>query len=151
MGTLKSFEEIDAWQKARALTRHIYALTSSGLAAKDFALRDQIRRGSVSVMSNIAEGFGRGGNRELVQFLHIARGSLAEVKSQLYVMLDAGQVDTSTFDQSYDLATSAETSLNGFIKYLSQSSYRGTKFKTDELREPDEEFSTTAPTQFTNL
>ena len=75
MGTIQKFEDIGAWQKARALTREVYAVTADGAFAKDFGLRDQIRRAAVSVMSNIAEGFDRGGNRELIQFLFIAKGS----------------------------------------------------------------------------
>lgn len=74
MGTFKSFEEIEAWQKARQLTRGIYKLSAEGPFSKDFAMKDQIRRASVSIMSNIAEGFDRGGSKEFIQFLSIAKG-----------------------------------------------------------------------------
>ena len=88
MATFHRFEDIDAWQKARELTRAVYAASRSGSFSKDFALRDQIRRASISVMSNIAEGFERGGNKEFRQFLSTAKGSAGEVRAQRYVALD---------------------------------------------------------------
>ncbi|MBN1847559.1 MAG: four helix bundle protein [Deltaproteobacteria bacterium] len=87
---MERFEDIEAWQKARELTREIYAVTVNGPFSKDFGLRGQIRRAAVSAMSNIAEGFGRCGNKGFSQFLSRARGSIAEVQTQLYVALDAG-------------------------------------------------------------
>lgn len=83
------FEDLIAWQKARELTKTIYEITRSKVFATDFDLVRQIRRASVSVMSNIAEGFERGSNNEFHQFLVIAKGSCAEVRSQLYVAFDA--------------------------------------------------------------
>ena len=83
MATINKFEDIEAWQVARKLTHQIYIASNTGQFARDFGLRDQIRRASVSIMSNIAEGFGRGGNKEFVQFLCIAKGSVLEVQSQL--------------------------------------------------------------------
>lgn len=83
MSTFQRFEEIEAWQKARELTKAIYALSNDSQFARDFGLRDQIRRASVSIMSNIAEGFGRGGNKEFIQFLSTAKGSTSEVQAQL--------------------------------------------------------------------
>ncbi|WP_309384933.1 four helix bundle protein [Cerasicoccus frondis] len=135
MATWKTFEDIDAWQKARVLTRDVYAVTSNGVAAKDFGLRDQIQRSAVSVMSNIAEGFGRGGNREFSQFLHVARASLAELKSQLYVMLDVNYMEQETFNSLYQQASQIEVRINGLIKHLRSSDIRGAKF---EVREPEE-------------
>ncbi len=87
MSTLKSFEEIESWQKARELTRKVYTVSNQGAFTKDFGLRDQIRRASVSIMSNIAEGFERDGNREFLQFLTVAKGSSGEVRAQLYLLL----------------------------------------------------------------
>jgi four helix bundle protein len=92
MASIEKFEDIEAWQKARELTREIYRVTNQGAFAKDFGLRDQIRRASVSIMSNIAEGFGRGGNREFIQFLSMAKGSVSEVQAQLYVAVDVGYI-----------------------------------------------------------
>ena len=88
MASFKTFEEIDAWQKSRELTKQIYTLTSSGAFGRDYGLKDQIRRSAVSIMSNIAEGFERSGTGEFTQFLAIAKGSAGEVRSQLYVALD---------------------------------------------------------------
>ncbi|MGZ8382041.1 MAG: four helix bundle protein [Nitrospira sp.] len=93
------FEDLIAWQKARALTRAVYQATATGSFAKDFGLRDQIRRAAVSVMSNLAEGFERGGRAEFHQFLSVAKSSCAELRSQLYVALDATHLSPSTFRQ----------------------------------------------------
>jgi len=92
MATFKSFEEIEAWQQARILAKQVYEASGKGTFARDFALRDQIRRAAVSALSNIAEGFGRGGVREFIQFLTVARGSTSEAGAQLYVALDQGHL-----------------------------------------------------------
>lgn len=88
MGKVERFEDLIAWQKARELTKQIYFLTMKGPFSKDYGLRDQIRRAFVSVMSNLAEGFDRSGRTEFHQFVVIAKGSCAEVRSQMYVALD---------------------------------------------------------------
>lgn len=93
------FEDLIAWQKARDLTRAIYQATAVGSFAKDFGLRDQVRRAAVSVMSNLAEGFERGGRSEFHQFLSVSKSSCAELRSQLYVALDATHLSPSTFRQ----------------------------------------------------
>ena len=82
---VRYFEDLEVWKEARRLTNEVYATTRDTGFSKDFGLRDQIRRAAVSVMSNVAEGFERGGNQEFVQFLYIAKGSCGEVRSQLYV------------------------------------------------------------------
>jgi four helix bundle protein len=97
-GRIECFEDFIAWQKARALTSHIYKITEQGRFARDYGLRDQIRRASVSIMSNIAEGFERGRPAEFHQFLSIAKASCAELRSQLYVALNAGYIDQDTFE-----------------------------------------------------
>ena len=94
---VERFEDLIAWQKVRQLTADIYRVTSQGGFSKDFGLRDQIRRASVSVMSNIAEGFDRGSRGEFHQFLVIAKASCAEVRSQLYVALDVGYIVQEIF------------------------------------------------------
>jgi len=129
MATLQSFEEIEAWQKARELTRGIYIVSNKGAFSKDFGLRDQIRRASVSIMSNIAEGFERGGTREFIQFLSMAKGSSGEVRSQLYVAVDQGYIDKETFEQLYTLASEASRMITGLMKYLRKSSVKGVKYK----------------------
>ena len=95
---VERFEDLIAWQKARQLTSEIYRITMHGEFAKDFGLRDQIRRAAVSVMSNIAEGFDRGSRGEFHQFLVVAKASRAEVRSQLYVAQDVGYINQETFD-----------------------------------------------------
>lgn len=88
MAKFERFEEMDAWKKARGLVNAVYTITSAGEFARDFGLRDQMRRACVSVLSNIAEGFERGGNKEFCQFLATAKGSCGEVRAQLYIALD---------------------------------------------------------------
>src|ERR1700730_9432177 len=94
---IERFEDFIAWQKARKLTGDIYKVTSIGDFRRDFGLKDQIRRAGVSVMSNIAEGFERGRPTEFHQFLSVAKGSCAELRSQLYVALDVGYVIEDDF------------------------------------------------------
>jgi four helix bundle protein len=128
MASIEKFEDIEAWQKARELTREIYRITNQGSFARDFGLRDQIRRAAVSIMSNIAEGFGRGGNKEFIQFLSTAKGSASEVQAQLYVALDAEYITKEQFRQLYDLAQSSGNLTGGFIRYLQKSDHKGVKF-----------------------
>jgi four helix bundle protein len=99
MAKIEKFEDLIAWQKARELTRAIYEMTRQGAFAKDYGLSGQIQRAAVSIMSNIAEGFERGGRGEFHQFLSTAKASCAEVRSQLYVALDVSYLDKTTFDQ----------------------------------------------------
>ncbi len=106
MATLRQFEDIQAWQRGRELTRAIYGCTRSGTFAKDYQLRDQIRRAATSVMSNIAEGFDRSGTGELMQFLAVAKGSTAEVESHLSIALDESYITPDQFNRLRSLATS---------------------------------------------
>ncbi len=129
MGKIERFEDLIAWQKARELTREVYASTNMGLFAKDYGLRDQIRRAVVSIMSNIAEGFERGGDREFGQFIAQAKGSSAEVRAQLYVALDQGYIDKPTFERLVDLTTHINRMLAGLMKYLRSSELKGSKYK----------------------
>ncbi len=96
---IKKFEELVAWQKARRLTSKIYKVTASGEFARDYGLKDQIRRASVSTMSNMAEGFERAGLTEFQRFLTISKGSCAELRTQLYIALDVGYLDRNSFDE----------------------------------------------------
>jgi four helix bundle protein len=99
MAKVERFEELIAWQKARELTRMIYEATRQGHFAKDYSLSGQIQRAAVSIMSNIAGGFERGGRGEFHQFLSTAKASCAEVRSQFYVAFDDGYLDKNTFDR----------------------------------------------------
>jgi four helix bundle protein len=94
---IERFEELVAWQKARTLTLEIYETTRSGAFARDFGLSGQIQRAAVSIMSNIAEGFERGGRGEFHQFLSTVKASCAELRSQLYVALDVGYLEENKF------------------------------------------------------
>ena len=129
MATFKQFEEIESWQLARQLTKEIYLLSNQSAFAKDFGLRDQIRRAAISVMSNIAEGSERGGTNEFVQFLSIAKGSAGEVKSQLYIDLDQNYVDQATFDRLIALAVLVAGKIGALMNYLRKSDIRGSKYK----------------------
>jgi len=129
MATIERFEDIDAWKKARELTRDIYSISKGDAFARDFGLKDQIRRAAVSIMSNIAEGFERGGDKEFAQFIALAKGSSAEVRSQLYVALDQGYIDHDTFDRLAKATLQINQMLSGLMKYLRNSDYKGSKFR----------------------
>ena len=118
MATIERFEDIKAWQAARDLVSAVYQVSGRGRFEKDFGLRDQIRRASVSVMSNIAEGFERSSDREFRRFLYIAKGSAGEVRSQLFVALDLGYVTPDEFDDLREKAEDVAKALSGFITYL---------------------------------
>ena len=115
---IERFEDIEGWQAARKLTAAVYRLTREGQFARDFGLRDQIQRASVSTMANIAEGLGRESNADFVRFLRIAQASCLEVQSHLYVALDLGYIDQAQSDSARSLAISARRLVGGFIKYL---------------------------------
>jgi len=110
---IERFEDLIAWQKARSLTSETYRVTDLGKFARDFGLKDQIRRAAVSIMSNIAEGFERGKPSEFHQFLSIAKGSCAELRSQLYVALDAGYLPDPTFEKLRTDATEVGRIIGG--------------------------------------
>jgi len=112
---IKRFEDIEAWLLAREMVRDIYDLSCEGVFAKDFGLRDQIRRAAVAIMSNIAEGFERGGNKEFVNFLSIAKGSCGEVRSQLYVAFDQGYIDKQQFESILQTCIRVSVMLQAFI------------------------------------
>ena len=135
MASIQRFEDIAAWQKGRELTRQVYQLTNRDKFRHDFTLKDQIKRAAISIPSNIAEGFERGGNREFVQFLSVAQGSAAELKSQLYIALDAEYINKQEFDDLYRQAHSIVLLLAGFIRYLKQSELRGQKFKAGPVQQ----------------
>ena len=130
MSTFKTFEDIAVWKKSRDLTRRVYQVSRTGLFVRDFALRDQMRRASVSIMSNIAEGFDRSGTAEFIQFLAMAKGSAAEVRCQLYVALDQNYLDDSTFGELSGLASEIGKMIAGLMNYLRRSGIKGTKYKT---------------------
>ena len=111
MATFTKLEDIQVWQKARLLTRKIYEATSNVKFAQDYGLRSQIQRASVSIMANIAEGFGRRSDKEFANFLNMAHGSGSEVQSHLYVALDLNYISKASF-----------TELNGLLDEVSRMS-----------------------------
>ena len=128
--SFKHFEDITAWQKARSLTKAIYALTEKNNSfCRDFDLVRQARRCAVSTMSNIAEGFERDGNREFVNFLSIAKGSCGELRSHLYTALDQDYVSRDEFEQLRNQATEVSRVITGLMTYLRRSKVKGMKFK----------------------
>lgn len=124
-GRIEKFEDLFAWQKARELTKSIYMLTKMGEFLKDFGLRDQIRRAAVSIMSNVAEGFERGGRSEFHQFLVIAKGSCAELRSQLYVAIDANYIDEITFQKLDALAKETSRLVGGLRAAVYKQKMKG--------------------------
>ena len=124
MAAFKSFEDIHAWQNSRVLVKEIYAATSSGDFVKDYGLKDQIRRAAVSICSNIAEGFERRGNKEFINFLWFAKGSAAEVCSQLHHAKDLGYITDERFKEMYDSAKLIGGMLFNLITVLSSTEMR---------------------------
>ena len=113
------FEDIKAWQEARKLVNLIYDIIKTNAQfKKDFRFINQIQAAAVSVMSNIAEGFARKGNKEFTQYLFISKSSAAEVQSQLYVAVDQGYIDNKQFEEIYNQAEKVSKLNSGFIKYL---------------------------------
>jgi len=124
MSTIKKFEDIIAWQKSRDLVKFVYELTKLPEFNRDYKFIDQIRSSSGSIMDNIAEGFERGGNKEFIQFLFIAKGSLGEVKSQLYRALDQNYIDKVQFSRAYSNSEEIGSLIGGLINYLSNSEFK---------------------------
>ncbi|MBK7227794.1 MAG: four helix bundle protein [Ignavibacteriales bacterium] len=119
---VNSFEDLKVWKDSRILVKSIYQLTSDGKFSKDFGLREQIQRASVSIMNNIAEGFERNNNKEYVKFLGYSKGSAGEVRSMLYVAIDLGYISQDSFSVHYQMAINIITQISNFIKYLKKSS-----------------------------
>ena len=118
MGTITRFEEIEAWQSARQLSRLVYLLTKDGAFSHDFGLRDQIRRAAVSIMSNIAEGFESRTQALFIDLLGRAKGSAGEVRAQAYVALDAEHITQAQFPQVLELAEKCSRQISRFMSYL---------------------------------
>jgi len=121
MAKVERFEELEVWRAARDVVNAVYQASSAGIFSRDYALRDQIRRAAVSIPSNIAEGFSRHSNKEFVQFLFIAKGSAAEVQSQLYTALDQGYISRETSNRIYQELEVVAKQLSRFITYLKGS------------------------------
>ena len=138
MATIRSFEELEVWKKARVVAKEIFKVTMLESFFKGFALKDQINRASGSIMDNIAEGFERGGRKEFIQFLSYAKGSAGEVKSQLYRAMDHGHINQETFQKFQQEISDIGKMLAGLISYLNKTNIDGTKY----LKEPDSNYQT---------
>lgn len=132
MSRIDKFQDLEAWKKAREITNKIYQISLKEKFSKDFALCNQIRRAAVSIGSNIAEGFGREGDKEFIQFLSIAKGSCFEVYSQLYVALDQNYIDEKEFAEISMIIEETARIIGGLTKYLQQSEFKGSKFKKEK-------------------
>ena len=135
MTTFKSFEDIEAWQKARLLAKLVYQETQKEPLKFDFALRDQVRRSVGSIMDNIAEGFDRGGNKEFIQFLSISKASAAELKSQLYRALDVNYINEAKFNELTNYIDDIGKMIAGLIGYLQNTEIKGIKYKTQNRKQ----------------
>lgn len=134
---IERFEDIKAWQEARVLVKMVYAVVDSDRHfGSDYKFREQIQGAAVSIMSNIAEGFSRRTTKEFVQFLFIAKESVAEVQSQLYVALDQSYISEEKFDELYSKSDEVARLLSGFIRYLLNKN-KPQEFKLlNKLKEP---------------
>ena len=129
MSTIKNFEDLECWKLARVLCRKIYYFTNKDKFSRDFSLKNQIRNSSGSVMDNIAEGFSRGGNKEFIQYLSISRGSIGEVKSQLYRAIDQGYITSKELSTIKDLVDQIGRAITGLMNYLKRSNLKGFKYQ----------------------
>jgi four helix bundle protein len=135
MATIQNFEDLKVWRKARDLCEHIFAVTQSEKFSKDFTLKNQIHRSSGSVMDNIAEGFGRKGNMEFVNFLTYSNGSSLECKSQLYRALDRKYITLEKQQELFTMIDEITKMITTFIIYLGNCELKGIKFKVREKKD----------------
>lgn len=126
---IASFEELQIWQEARRLTNRVYDVTRQASFSRDFGLINQIRKAAVSIGSNIAEGHERGGTKEFLQFLSIAKGSSGEVRSQLYLALDQGYLGKDECEELIGDFRKLTVMITNFMKYLNTTKYQGIKYK----------------------
>ena len=130
MGKIIRFEELRCWQEARLLVKEVYKLTASGKLSKDYGLKDQIQRASVSIMTNIAEGFSRYHKKEFIRFLNISQSSASEVKSLLYVIVDLKYVEKSEIDNLHNQCEKTKALTLSLLKYVSS------QLQTNSISEP---------------
>ncbi len=129
MATFRKFEEIESWQIARELNKLVFTFTERSPMCKNYKLRDQILASAGSAMDNIAEGFGRGNNKEFCLFLGISNGSAREVQSQLYRCRDFSYIDNDEFEKGYALVEEVTSKNSKLIAYMNKSEIRGVRYK----------------------
>jgi len=138
LSTIKSFEELIIWQESRKFTSNIYKLTKNFPKEELYGLTSQIRRASISIMSNVAEGFDRKTTKEFIHFLIIARASASEVQNDLYISLDLNYIDKESFKTTYDHAQKIAKLINGMINYLKSQTESYTK--TSKINEQIQQY-----------
>ncbi len=131
MSKIEKFEDLRVWQKAREVNLQIYKLSNNRTFSKDFGLKDQIRRASVSILSNIAEGYERNGNKEFCQFLSIAKASAGEVRAQLYIAKDLEYISDAEFTEVVSRLLEISKMISGLMSYLKTTEMKGSKFMED--------------------
>ena len=136
---IESFEDLNVWKRARELVNLIYRITRNKTFSEDKGLVDQIRRASVSIMSNISEGFERGSNAEFVQFLCIAKASCGEVRCQIIIAYDQGYINEKELTKIKELTLKVSGMIGNLINYLRKSKIKGTKYKKPARRSIKEE------------
>jgi four helix bundle protein len=124
-GKVMQFEDLRVWKMTRNLTRSIYGVTRASAMSRGYALKDQMRRSAISSMSNIAEGYERDGNKELRQFPSIAKGSIGELRSQLYIALDAGYIGKPEADSLLERSRTISRMLSSLIESITRFGYKG--------------------------
>jgi four helix bundle protein len=129
MATINKFSDLPVWKLARSLNFQIISIIKILNENRDYALKAQMQKSSGSVMDHIAEGFERGGNKEFMQFLAISKGSVAELNSQLYRVLDSNYISTQEFQKLDEQCNEIRNCIGGFIRYLKQSEIKGIKYK----------------------
>jgi four helix bundle protein len=129
MASFKKFEDMQVWQSARHLNQKIFLLIRGSRLSTDYKLREQMNGSAGSIMDNIAEGFGRAGNKEFIHFLEIALGSTCELQSQLYRARDRDYLEEEGFKELYTIADEIKYKIVSLIRYLKSSSFRGVRYK----------------------
>lgn len=129
MGTIKQFEDLEIWQKAREICKDVFEIREKSGLKTDYKLYDQINGSSGSTMDNIAEGFERDGNKEFNQFLAIAKASCGETRSQLYRVFDRKYINEKEFDAYKNKLLTLSRQIGSLMNYLQKSDYKGIKFK----------------------
>jgi len=127
--TIKRFEDLDIWNEAREISKKIFLITSIEPFSSDYKFKNQIRSAAGSIMDNIAEGFGRGGNKEFINFLSISKGSVDEVRSQLYRAFDFEYINQNTLEEMLKITFIQTKKTTNFISYLKKSDRKGSKFE----------------------
>lgn len=138
MATIRRFEELEIWQMARGMSVATWKIILETPLGSDYALRSQISRSCGSIQDNIAEGFERGGNKELINFLCISRGSTGELRSQFYRALDRGYIDSNTFHKLNNQCLTLSARVSKLIGYLQRSDYKGNRFRNSSKLDEQE-------------